>query len=288
MDSMSMEHTEDTVESAGGLKLYYQAWRPPGQPRTAVAIIHGIGEHSGRFKNIVDYLVARGHAVYALDLRGHGRSPGQRGHLMSWSEYREDVKAFLGRISTREPGRPLFLYGHSMGGLVVLDYVLRHPEGLSGTIISGPPFESVGVATPLLVASARILSRLWPTFALDVPLEAEALCRDRERITQYLGDPLVHRRCSVRWAAEALDAGAWVKAHAAELRLPLLLLHGEEDRINTAAGTRRFFESVSYPDKTLHLVPGGYHEPHSDPGYEQVLQRVEEHLLSHMPEAARP
>lgn len=283
-----MEHTEDTVESAGGLRLYYQAWRPPGQPRTVVAIIHGIGEHSGRFKNIVDYLVARGHAVYALDLRGHGRSPGQRGHLMSWSEYREDVRAFLGRISTREPGRPLFIYGHSMGGLVVLDYVLRHPEGLSGTIISGPPFESVGVATPLMVASARILSRLWPTFALDVPLEAEALCRDPAVVTHYLGDPLVHRRCSARWAAEALDAGAWVKAHAAKLRLPLLMLHGEEDRINTAAGTRRFFESLSLPDKTLHLVPGGYHEPHSDPGYEQVLQRVEDHLLSHLPEAAWP
>ncbi|QRK04388.1 lysophospholipase [Archangium violaceum] len=283
-----MEHTQDTVGSAGGLKLYYQAWKPPGQPRTVVAIIHGIGEHSGRFKNIVDYLVARSHAVYALDLRGHGRSPGQRGHLMSWSEYREDVKAFLGRISTREPGRPLFIYGHSMGGLIVLDYVLRHPEGLSGTIISGPPFESVGVATPLLVTSARILSRLWPTFALDVPLEAEALCKDPTVVAHYLGDPLVHRRCSVRWAAEALDAGEWVKAHAADLRLPLLMLHGEEDRINTAAGTRRFFESVSLADKALHLVPGGYHEPHSDPGYEQVLQRVEDHLLSHMPEAARP
>ncbi|PTL76074.1 hypothetical protein DAT35_51855 [Vitiosangium sp. GDMCC 1.1324] len=283
-----MEHAEETVESTGGLKLYAQVWRPPGEPRTVVAIVHGIGEHGGRFKNIVHHLVARGHAVYAIDLRGHGRSPGQRGHLLSWAEYREDVKAFLEKVSAREPGRPLFIYGHSMGGLIVLDYVLRHPEGLSGTIISGPPFESVGVATPLMVASARILSRLWPTFSLEVPLEPAALSREPAMVTQYLEDPLVHRKCSARWAAEAIDANLWVKAHATDLRVPLLLLHGEEDRINTAAGTRRFFESVTFPDKALYVLPGGYHEPHNDPGHEQVLQRVEEFLLSHAPTTARP
>ncbi|MCY1075957.1 alpha/beta hydrolase [Archangium lansingense] len=280
---MVMQHVEETVESAGGLRLYYQAWRPPQEPRAVVAIIHGIGEHSGRFRNLVNYLTARGHAVYALDLRGHGRSPGQRGHLLSWSEYREDVRAFLAKVSAREPGRPLFAYGHSMGGLITLDYVLRHPEGLSGTIISGPPFESVGVATPLLVLSARVLSLIWPVFALEVPLEPEALCRDPAVVSHYLKDPLVHRKASARWAVEAIEANVWVKDHAAELRLPLLLLHGEEDRINTAAGSRQFFESVSFPDKKLHLVPGGYHEPHNDPGYEQVLQQVEEFLLSHVP-----
>jgi alpha-beta hydrolase superfamily lysophospholipase len=283
MVAMLMEHEEETVESTGGLKLYYQAWHPPGEPRTVVAIVHGIGEHSGRFKNIVEHLVARGHAVYALDLRGHGRSPGQRGHLMAWAEYREDVRAFVEKVSAREQGRPLFIYGHSMGGLIVADYVLRHPEGLSGTIISAPPFESVGVATPLLVLSARILSRLWPTFSLDVPLDATALSRDAATVSHYLEDPLVHRKCSARWAAEAIDANLWVQAHAADLRLPLLMLHGEADRINTAAGTRRFFESVTFPDKELYVVPGGYHEPHTEPGHEQVLQRVDDYLLAHVP-----
>ncbi len=284
---MLMEHVEDTFESAGGLKVYYQAWLPRMEPRTVLAIIHGIGEHGGRFKNLVSYFVARGHAVYALDLRGHGRSPGQRGHLLSWSEYREDVRAFFRRISSREPGRPVFLYGHSMGGLVVLDYVLRHPAGLSGTVISGPPFEPVGVATPLLVTAARILSRLWPTFALEVPLEPAALCRDPAVVSHYLADGLVHRKCSARWAVEAMEANVWVKAHASDLRIPLLMLHGEADRINTAAGTHRFFDSVSYPDKKLYLIPGGYHEPHSDPGHEQVLQVVEDYLLSHVPVSAR-
>ncbi|HSP82034.1 MAG TPA: lysophospholipase [Myxococcaceae bacterium] len=277
-----MENAEDTFESEGGLRLRYQWWRPEGEPRTVVAIVHGIGEHGGRFGNIVDYLVPRGHAVYAVDLRGHGRSPGQRGHLMRWSEYREDVRTFLGTIAAREPGRPLFLLGHSMGGLIVLEYLLRHPEGVRGTIISGAPFESVGVATPFLVTMARIMSRLWPRLPLDVPLEPEALCREPVAVARYLEDPLVHRKCSARWATEAIDANLWVKANAAALRVPLLLLHGEEDRINTAAGARGFFEAVTLPDKELYLVPGGYHEPHNDPGHEQVLQKVEAHLLAHV------
>jgi alpha-beta hydrolase superfamily lysophospholipase len=282
---MQMHHAEDHVESVGGLRLYYQCWRPQGVPRTVVAIVHGVGEHSGRFKQIVEYLVPRGHAVYGVDLRGHGRSPGQRGHLMSWSEYLGDVKTFLGRISEREPGRPLFVYGHSMGGLLTLDYALRYPEGLSGTIISGPAIQSK-VATPGLIAAAVLLPHLWPTFRVKVNLDAAALCRDPARVADYLADPLIHRECSARWAWEALKSGEFVKAHAPELRVPLLLLQGEADRINAAAGALRVFESVRSPDKKLHVVPGGYHEPHSDPGHEGVLQLVEEHLLSHLPASA--
>ncbi|ATB27569.1 alpha/beta hydrolase [Melittangium boletus] len=274
---METTHAEETLAAPGGPTLYFQSWRPVA-PRTVVAIIHGIGEHSGRFRKLVEALVIRGHAIYALDLRGHGRSPGQRGHLLSWSEYREDMKAFLETVAQREAGRPLFIYGHSMGGLIVLDYVLRHPEGLSGTIISAAPFESVGVATPLLVTSARILSRLWPSFALKVPLEAQALSREPSSVADYLADPLVHRACSARWAMEALDANVWVKAHAGELSLPLLLLHGEEDRINTVEGARRFFEAVRSGDKQMHLVPGGYHEPHNDPGNARVFQVVDDYL----------
>jgi alpha-beta hydrolase superfamily lysophospholipase len=281
---MVMNHAEESLESAGGLKLYAQRWRPPGQPRAAVAIVHGIGEHSGRFKNIVHHLVPRGHAVYSVDLRGHGRSPGQRGHLMSWSEYREDVKALLGWISAQEPGLPVFIYGHSMGGLIVLDYILRHPEGLSGAVVSGVALDSA-VATPGLIAAAILFPRIWPTFRIKVNLKPEALSRDPAVVADYLADPLTHRECSARWAAEAVAAGQYVRAHASELRVPLLMLHGEADSINYVSGTRTFFEAAGISDKKMHLVPGGYHEPHSDPGYEQVLQRVEEHLLSHLPQS---
>ncbi len=285
---MRLEHAEDTFESVGGLKLYYQRWRPPqGEPRTALAIVHGIGEHSGRFMNIVNHFVAHGHAVYALDLRGHGRSPGPRGHLMSWSEYMEDVRAFLATISTREQGRPLFLYGHSMGGLIGMEYILRYPRGLSGAIISGPPFESA-VVTPTLVVSALLLGRLLPTLPLKVNLVPEAMCNNPAVVAAYLADPLVHRQCTARWAFEALKVGGWIKSHIQELSIPLLMLHGEKDHVNPPSGARRVFDMVTFPDKKMHLVPGGYHEPHSDAGYEQVLQLVEEFVLSHVPANTRP
>jgi alpha-beta hydrolase superfamily lysophospholipase len=282
-----MTHAEGTFESTDGLNLYYQRWLPPhGEPKTALAIVHGIGEHSGRFQNIVNHFVGRGHAVYALDLRGHGRSPGLRGHLMSWLEYIEDVRAFLALISTQESGRPLFLYAHSMGGLIGMEYVLRYPEGLSGVIISGPPFESA-VVTPTLILSSLLLGKLRPTYPLKVNLVPEAMCNDPAVVAAYLADPLVHRQCTARWALEALKVGAWIKSHIAGWRVPLLMLHGEKDDVNPPRGARQVFDKVPYPDKKMHLVPGGFHEPHSDAGYEQVLQLVEEFVLSHLPASAR-
>ncbi|WNG22666.1 lysophospholipase [Cystobacter fuscus] len=280
---MAIAHEEGFFESTQGVRLHGQAWRPPGEPRSVVGIVHGVGEHGGRFTNVVEALVSRGHAVHAIDLRGYGRSSGQRGHVMSWSEYQDDMRAFLKQLSTREPGKPVFLYGHSMGGLVVLDYVLRHPEGLAGIIISGAALESVGVAKPWLVNSARLFSRLVPRLPLPVPLEAEALSSDPAWVKRYREDPLVHRKGTARWAVEAIDANEWIKAHAAELRVPMLMLHGAEDRINTVEGSRRFFDAVKLTDKKLHLVPGGYHEPHNDPGKEQVFELVEEFLSAHLP-----
>lgn len=280
---MEIEHVEGYFESTQGTRLYGHAWRPASPPRSVVGIIHGLSEHGGRFTNIADALVSRGHAVHAFDLRGFGRSSGQTGHLMSWAEYRDDMRAFLRRIASLEPGRPVFLYGHSMGGLVLGEFALRHPEGLSGIILSAPSFESMGVAKPWLVHSARLFSRLLPRMPLKVPLEAEALSRDPAWVKRYQEDPLVRRWCSARWAVEALDANAWTKAHAADLSLPLLMIHGSDDRINTLGGARRFFDAVKHTDKAFHVVPGGLHEPHNDPGHELVFEQVEAFLSAHLP-----
>ena len=128
-----MKHSEGKFKGAGSLELYYQCWQPDGQPRAVVVIVHGIGEHSGRYMNVVNQLVPHGYAVYSFDNRGHGRSPGQRGYLNAWAEFREDVRAFLKKVREQEPGRSVFLMGHSLGSLIVGDYVLRDPSGLKGT-----------------------------------------------------------------------------------------------------------------------------------------------------------
>jgi len=266
----------------GGLELYYQCWWPEEESQAILAIVHGFGEHSGRYMNVVNHLTSRGYAIYGFDHRGHGRSPGQRGHINEWEEYQEDVRAFLQMISEQESGRPIFLLGHSMGGLIALDYILHHPGGLRGAIISGAPIEPVGGAKPYLVTLARLLSRVWPRFSLSPGLDISAISRDPAVVKAYEEDPLVHGVATVRWGTELLSTIEWVKAHAEEVRIPILLIHGEADRLCSPNGSRSFFEKVTFPDKELLVYPGGYHEPHNDINYEQVMKDLEQWLEKHL------
>lgn len=277
-----MNHRETTFRGAGGLELFSQRWRPDDGPRAAVAVVHGLGEHSGRYGFMVAHLVARGYAVHAFDLRGHGRSPGQRGHVGAWSEHRDDVDAFLRTIRGEESGLPLFLLGHSMGGLIVLDYVLRRPDAVVGAVVSGPGLEPVGVASPFKVAVAKLLSRFWPRFSLDLQLDCTAVSRDPEVVSAYRDDPLRHSLGSARWGTESLEAIVWIKAHAGDVRTPLLMVHGGDDRLVSPAGTRKFFDRVSFPDKELHVYEGGYHEPHNDVDRDRYLDHLSGWLDRHL------
>ncbi|HEC36098.1 MAG TPA: alpha/beta hydrolase [Anaerolineae bacterium] len=276
-----MEHNEETFQGAGGLELYCQCWRPEGEPRAVLAIVHGFGEHSGRYMNVVNHLLGRGYAVHGFDHRGHGRSPGQRGYINEWSEFRDDVAAFLRMVGEHEPGRPIFLMGHSLGGLIVLEYALHHPEGLKGVIASGPVLAEVGIA-PFLMTLSRILSRIWPRLSLDTGLDATAISRDPDVVKAYREDPLVHSKGTPRLGTEMTAAIKWTQTHAADFRLPLLILHGGADRLAPAEGSHIFFKNVTFADKERHEYEGGYHEPHNDTNRDQVLADLERWLERHL------
>ncbi len=276
-----MEHREGSFRGAGGLELYDQCWRPEGEPRAVLAVVHGFGEHSGRYMNVVDRLVPRGYAVWSFDHRGHGRSPGQRGYINEWSEFREDVRAFLRTVADQERGRPLFLMGHSLGGLIVLEYALHYPEGLKGVIASAPALGQVGIS-PFLLTMSRVLSRLLPRFSLDTGLDASAISRDPEVVRAYKEDPLVHSKGTPRLGTEMGKAIEWVQSHAGEFRLPLLVLQGEADRLVPPEASRAFFEKVTFPDKEWHGYAGGYHEPHNDITRDQALSDLESWLERHL------
>jgi alpha-beta hydrolase superfamily lysophospholipase len=275
-----MRHSEGTFSGSGGLQLYYQSWRPDGTPRGVLAIVHGIGEHSGRYVNVVNHLVANNFAVYSFDHRGHGRSPGQRAYISQWADFREDVRAFLRLVSGREPDRPLFLMGHSLGGLIVLEYVLHHPDGLKGVIASAPALGGLGVP-PLLLSLSRVLARLWPTFSLNTGLNVSGISRDPMVVKAYQEDPLVHGKGTARLGAEVPAAIAWTQAHAADLKLPLLMLHGSADLIVGPASSQLFFENVTYPDKKRIVYEGGYHESHNDTHYNEVTADLSQWLEEH-------
>lgn len=281
-----MRTSTATFEGAGGLRLHVQAWRPDGPPRAALAVVHGFGEHGGRYPGLVDELVGRGWAVHALDLRGHGRSPGRRGHVTAWREYREDVAAFLAHVRAGDAaGTPLFLYGHSLGGVIVLEYGLHGAGGLGGVVASAPALVPTGVRGPRLEALARIMGRIWPSFTVRLPLRPADLYR-RPGDAARPRDPLLHDRLSARGAAEAMAAIAWTRAHAGEWRLPLLVVHGVADRLAGPEGSEAFVAAAragGAPDVELRLYPGGFHQLHDDVDAGAELVDVAGWLERHLP-----
>lgn len=276
-----MKHHESTFSGTGGLGLYYQSWQPDGPIRGVVVIVHGHGEHSGRYQHVVNHLVSRGFALYALDHRGHGRSPGQRGHVNSMADYRGDVAALVQLAGVAHPRSPLFILGHSLGGLITLDYILHHPEGLRGAIVSAPAVGSVGVS-PILLHISRLLSRIWPTFSLETGLEVQAISRDPEEVRKYQNDPLVHGKGTARLATVVMDTAVYCQNHAHTLQLPLLMIHGTADSITAPADSRRFFDNVAGPDKTYIAYDGGYHESHNDIHYKQVVADLSAWLVERL------
>lgn len=276
-----MQTLEGYFISFGAEKIFYRGWRP-AKAKAVLQVTHGFGEHSGRYEGLAQYLGSLGYAVYAQDLRGHGRSMGQRGHIESWLDYWYDLSLFRNQLESLEPKLPIFLYGHSMGSLVVLDYLVKQPPDLRGAIVSGVLLEPGQPAHPLLVAIARLLSRFWPQAPLRLNLDVNALSRDSAVVQAYRSDPLVHNRVSARWGTEVLQTIETVKAQVKDICDPLLILHGEADTINRVEGARWLFRELATTDKELRVYPEGFHEPHNDLNKDQVLRDIAEWLERHL------
>ncbi|HEY9675899.1 MAG TPA: lysophospholipase [Waterburya sp.] len=278
-------HKEGTLQGVGGLNLYYQSWHPEGQVCAVLAIVHGLGGHSGLFGNVVQYFVPKNYAIYGFDLRGHGRSQGQRGHINHWSEFREDARTFLQLIKTQEPGCPCFLLGHSVGAVIVFDYVLRSPaeaSALQGVVALSPALGPVGVPA-FKLALGRLLSRVWPHFTLNTGIDLSAASSDPAVLAAYAQDQLRHSRGSARLSTQYLDTVAWIQAHAADWRSPLLILHGGADQVALPEGGYLFFQRVTILDKERREYPGVYHEIQNDRNYQEMLTDLDNWLERHLP-----
>lgn len=277
------QHRDGTFAGADGLALYYQAWLPLNRPHRAVLVnLHGLGDHSSLYPSIASHFPARDIALYAYDMRGNGRSPGQRAYLRGWHEYRGDLHAFLDRVRKWEGNLPLFILGNSLGGLVVLDYALHYPAELSGVIAAAPPLGEVGVP-PFLMALGRMVSRICPRFSLEVGMDLSGLARDPSVAETVLADPLFHRRGTARLSTEVTAAIRRVQARAETLSVPLLILHGSADRMVPPAGSRSFFAKVSYPDREFREYPNGYHGLFADLDSDLVLRDLERWIQGHIP-----
>jgi alpha-beta hydrolase superfamily lysophospholipase len=243
--------------------------------------LHGLGDHSGLYAAVGDYFAPRGFAVQAPDLRGNGRSPGKRGHIGSWTTYREDLRRLVELVGRESPAQPLFLLGHSLGGLIVLEYALHYPGGLRGVIASAAPLGRLGVPAPLLFLG-RIASRVWPGFSLETGMDLSGLARDPSVAAEVLADPLFHRKGSARLSTEIAGARARVQTAAARYPVPALVLHGSADRMVPPDGSREFAARARGRDVRFIEYPGGYHALFADQGREQVLADVEQWMAARL------
>ncbi len=276
-----MIHAEGRFQTPRGANIYYQHWQPEAAPKAILFVVHGLAEHSGRYMNLVNYFVPRGYAVYGLDHIGHGKSDGTRVYLERFNDFIEPLKTYFDMIQGWHPGKPVFLVGHSMGGLIGSVYLLEHQDELKGAVLSAPAVKVSDNISPATIMLGKILSGILPQTGL-LALDATAISKDKSVVDAYLNDSLVYTgKVTARLAAEMLSAMQRVTAEAATIRLPILLLQGSADRLIDPGGANMLHEKASTPDKTLKVYAGLYHEVFNEPEREQVLRDVEAWLEAH-------
>jgi len=269
-----MRHDTHTIVGSGGMELFAQSWLPDGKAKAVMVIIHGFGEHSGRYTHVGEWFAARQYAVYGFDLRGMGRSPGKRGHVNDWTEYTEDVRSYVQWVKESSPGLHVFLWGHSQGGLIALDYSIGNPEGLSGVIASGPSVGSLPVS-PLMLTMAKLMSRIWPQFTQDVRLDVNALSRDQSIGRAYASDPLVHNKATARMGTEMMKAIDRVQDHACDLSVPCFVIHGGGDKLSPVQGSQAFCDKLQIDDWERKEYEGFFHELHNETEWQLVLEDMQ-------------
>ncbi|NCJ06824.1 alpha/beta fold hydrolase [Synechococcales cyanobacterium C] len=267
---------------AGNCSLFYQRWLPAIQLQAVLVIVHGLGGHSGWHSIIATHFVPRQYGVYTFDLRGHGRSPGLRGHINHWSEFRADLECFVQFVQQEHPHIPIVAVGHSLGGTILLDYVLHHPQVLQGIIVTAPAIGAVAIS-PVKLALGRLLSRIWPQFSLSTGFDLTCSTRDPDVLAAYQQDPLRHRLGTARLSTEFQQAVNRIQSQAASLQVPILLLHGTADCVVPISGSRQFFDHLTLAQKVKREYTGAYHDLYNDLSRDQVLTDIEDWLTQRVP-----
>lgn len=271
-----MRHTERFIAGSRNRKIFTQTWQPEAPPRGVFLLVHGLGEHSSRYADLAAHFVQDSWAVVALDHNGHGRSDGTPGFMQDIDDFVRDVHLVRKQAESDFPEVPLFMLGHSLGGLISSLYLAEHQQGLAGAVLSGTLVRTPDHPGALQRAVISLLASVVPRLGL-VKLDASGVSRDAKVVQNYKNDPLVfHGRMTVGQLREMFGAMDRVVQQAAAISLPLLVLHGESDQMTDPQGSRQLFELAVSKDKSLTIYPGMYHEIFNEPEkvsvYAEVLQ----------------
>lgn len=275
-----MHHHEETFTGRADLTIHLQSWLPEGDPHTVVVIAHGFGEHSGRYRNVVDTLLPQGYAVYAPDHRGHGKSQGHRALIDKHEYLLDDMDQVFSIASARHPGMPTFLLGHSMGGNIALASALRRENHLRGLVLSGPLVTNEGIPA-VLILLAPLLGRIAPRLGTKA-LSADAVSSDPAVVAAYVADPLVfHGKVPAGTGAALIRTAKEFPARLPSLTIPLMVVHGSADTLVPVGNGCTAHKLAGSSDKTLKVYDGLFHEVFNEPQRATVLADVLAWLEAH-------
>jgi len=274
-----MRERSGTLSGLGGVKLFYRIWEPERVAGNLV-LVHGAGEHVGRYEHVAAWFARRGFAVCAMDHRGHGRSEGTRMHVDRFEDYLTDLREFV-RVATEAHGRPVMI-GHSMGGLIAYRYAAAYPETISALVLSSPWFLSRAKVSRVEQALAPLLAVLLPRLQVKSGIPPEVCTRNAERIALDQADPLRCQTATPRWFVECSRAAAESRTSVTfPAGLPALFLAAGADQLVDPEATRQVFDRIGHGDKRFKLYPEKYHEIFNDPGHEEVFAEILTWLQEH-------
>jgi alpha-beta hydrolase superfamily lysophospholipase len=276
-----MPHREFSLKAQSGVKIHAQAWLPEGNVRACILQVHGLGEHSGRYGHVADFMNRAGIAFYGFDHHGHGKTEGKRGHIPNYEALMQEIDQMLAEIRKAHPGSPIFIYGHSWGGNIALNYILRRKPQIPAAIITDP-WLILPQKPPVIKAMlAKIVVNILPSFTENSGLKSSDLSTDPAVAKAYDADPLVHGKISAKNFLDSSAAAEYALAHAGQNTIPLLLMHGKEDAITSVKGTEQFYTSAGGLNQ-MKLWEGMKHEIHNEVQqvlvHEAMLKWIEKHL----------
>lgn len=273
-------YNEERFRGLGGLNIFMRSWRPAEKARAAVVIVHGFNSHSGQYLWVADEFVSHGLSVYALDHRGRGQSDGDRYYVEAVSDYVSDVHTLVRIVKEREPGLPVFMLGHSAGGVISCIYALEHQAELAGLICESFAYQVPG--PEFVLAVIKGISRIAPH--ANVLRERNAdFSRDPQVVESMNNDPLIANEVQpTQTVAAMVRADERLKTDFPLITLPLFILHGTEDHVTKFQGSQFFYETAGSPDKTLKLYDGYYHDPLNDVGKERVMADIRDWIDAHL------
>jgi acylglycerol lipase len=268
-----MKSIELNWKSSDGLNIYGKKWFAEQSPKAVICMMHGMGEHINRYEHMAKMFVSNGYAVIGCDQRGHGKSEGQRGHFPDFEVFMNDIDALMNQATVQFPDAKQVLFGHSMGGNLVANYLLRRQPKISGAILSSPYLKLAFQPPRIKLVVGNLLKGILPTLSMSSGLDASGISRDADVVKKYVNDPLVHDKVSAKMGIEMIETGQWAIDNAEKLSVKTLVYHGTEDKLTSFEGSKQFAANAGGL-VTFKPQEGLYHETHNEPEKEQVFEMI--------------